>query len=170
MKTIQDIRNNSVDMFGNKKDIYATDDLLIEILKKNISTDKYISLSYTNYGGTYLEKIFIQYLKENHPDNILIENTIYSGENAIVFGYIVEDIIKASKDYPLGYEDFEDYYYGKEISDLEEAAIQFIRENDIPEDQEGIIYDYFRDIATVQTFGVDYSESDLESYIKDNLI
>lgn len=170
METIQDIRNNSVDMFGNKADCYATDELLMEILKKDVSTDKYIALSYTNYGGTYLEKVFIQYLKENHPNNILVENTIYSGENAIVFGYIVEDIIEASKDYPLGYEDFEDYYYGKEISDLGKAAEQFIKENDIPNDQEEIIYDYFRNVATMQTFGVDYSESDLESYIKDNLI
>lgn len=170
MKTIQDIRNRCVDMFGNKADCYATEELLEKVSNKYTLFNKYIALSYTNYGGTYLEKVFIQYLKENHPNNILVENTIYSGENAIVFGYIVEDIIEASKDYPLGYEDFEDYYYGKEISDLEEAAIQFIRENDIPEDQEEIIYDYFRNVATMQTFGVDYSESDLESYIKDNLI
>lgn len=170
MRTIQDIKKRCVDMFGNKADCCATDELLMEILKKDVSTDKCIAISYTNYGGTYLEKVFIQYLKENHPDNILIENTIYSGENAIVFGYIVDDIIEASKDYPLGYEDFEDYYCGKEISDLEKAAIQFIRENDIPGDQEEIIYDYFRNAATMQTFGVDYSESDLERYIKDNLI
>lgn len=170
MKTIQDIRNRCVDMFGNKADCCATEELLEEVSNKYTLFNKYISLSYTNYGGTYLEKVFIQYLKENHPDNILIENTIYSGENAIVFGYIVDDIIEASKDYPLGYEDFEDYYYGKEISDLGKAAIQFIKENNIPEDQEEIIYDYFRDAATMQTFGVDYSESDLERYIKDNLI
>lgn len=170
MKTIQDIRNRCVDMFGNKADCCATDELLMKILKKDVSTDKYIAISYTDYGGTYLEKIFIQYLKETHPNNIIVENTVYFGENAIVFGYIVDDIIEASKDYPLGYEDFEDYYYGKEISDLEKAAIQFIKENNIPEDQEEIIYDYFRDVATMQTFGVDYSESDLERYIKDNLI
>lgn len=170
MKTIQDIRNRCVDMLGNKADCCATEELLEKVSNKYTLFNKYISLSYTNYGGTYLEKVFIQYLKENHPNNILVENTIYSGENAIVFGYIVEDIIEASKDYPLGYEDFEDYYSSKESSDLEEAAIQFIRENNIPGDQEEIIYDYFRNVATMQTFGVDYSESDLESYIKDNLI
>lgn len=168
MRTIQDIRNRCVDMFGNKTDCYATEYLLEKVSSKYPLFDKYITISYTNYGGTYLEKIFIQYLKETHPNNILIENTIYSGENAIVFGYIVEDIIEASKDYPLGYEDFEDYYYGKEISDLGKAAIQFIKENNIPEDQEEIIYDYFRDVATMQTFGVDYSDIDLENYIKDN--
>lgn len=170
MRTIQDIKKRCVDMFGNKADCCATDELLTEILKKDVSTDKYITISYTDYGGTYLEKVFIQYLKENHPDNILIEKTIYSGENAIVFGYIVDDIIEASEYYPLGYEDFEDYYYDKESSDFEKAAIQFIRENDIQGDQEEIIYDYFRNAATMQTFGVDYSDSDLENYIKDNLI
>lgn len=170
MRTIQDIKKRCVDMFGNKTDCYATEDLLEKVSSKYPLFDKYIAISYTDYGGTYLEKIFIQYLKETHPNNIIVENTVYFGENAIVFGYIVDDIIEASKDYTLGYEDFEDYYYGKEISDLGKAAIQFIKENNIPEDQEEFIYDYFRDVATMQTFGVDYSESDLERYIKDNLI
>lgn len=168
MKTIQDIRNRCVDMFGNKTDCYATEELLEEVLNKYTLFDKYIAISYTDYGGTYLEKIFIQYLKETHPNNIIIENTIYFGENAIVFGSIVEDIIEATRDYPLGYKDFEDYYCNKENSDLEEAATQYIRETYTPENQQGIIYDYFRNAATMQTFGADYSDSDLQNYIKDN--
>lgn len=166
MKTINDIKYNCFNFFGNKVQCCATDELLADVLNKDIDSERYINLAYTNYGGFYSEKIFMQYLKEFHPNNIVIETTYYNGKNAIVFGNIVEDIIELTQDEDiLAFEDFEDYYFKKECMDLEEAAKQYIEDNNIPKNKEAVVYDYFRDNVVMTTFGADYSESDLLKYL-----
>lgn len=159
MKTITSFEEKCFSLCG-KKQCYASDSLKERVLELCSNGEKYINLAYTDYGGTFLEKAFIQYMEDNHPESIICESTAWFGKNAIVFGEIVFDIIESTESYILGFEGFEDYFCEKEWEEQMKAAEQYINENDIPEEKREIVLDYFR-VCSVETFGVNYSENDL---------
>ena len=85
--------------------------------------------------------------------------------NALVFGKTAKEIKQhIDKEYVLGYEDFETYYRQKEWECQEEEANNYIKENEIPENKHSIVYDFFYN-CTVETFGIDYCEIDLEELL-----
>lgn len=99
---------------------YASQDFREEILERMKSDDEIvINFSYTDYGGDFLDKVFSKYFQENHPDHTLTELAMYHGENTYVFMPIAKDFNDATKDYPLGYEDTEEYYSEKEMEEFE---------------------------------------------------
>ena len=49
-----------------------------------------IHFGYTDYGGTFMDKVGIAYFKKNYPKNILSEKSGYNGENAFVFGEVAD--------------------------------------------------------------------------------
>lgn len=163
MKTIEQLEKRCFSIFGNNQ-CYASDSLKEKVLELCPNGEKFINLAYTDYGGTFVEKVFIQYMKDNHPEFIIYESTFWFGENAIVFGKIVTDIIESTKSYLFGFENLEDYFNEKEWEEQIKAAEQYINENDIPEEKKELVFDYFRE-CLVETFGVDYSENDLTLFL-----
>ena len=84
---------------GIDKNAYRLDDNVV------------ISFAYTDYGGDFLDKVAIRYFEENYPENTLVENAGYGGQNAFVFGEPAQEWIDSTDDYPLGFENIEDLYY-----------------------------------------------------------
>lgn len=141
-------------------DIYASDSLKDEAISKN--SDLYINAAYTDYGGTIIDKYFIQYMKENYPENVISENTSYCGENAFIFGEIVEEIME--KDI-LYFDDFEDYLYDKIREEQTKEAERYIKEKEIESERvKEIFFDYFYRTSVV-TFGVEYNDTELDELI-----
>jgi len=127
-----------------------------------------ISFAYTDYGGDFLDKVAIRYFEENYPQNTLVENAGYGGQNAFVFGEPAQEWIDTTDDYPLGFENIEDLYYEMQneaeyesfdmfLDDLERDDYVFDRDevmNWLMENKGG----YY----SMTTQGLDFSYSDLE--------
>lgn len=163
MKTITSFEEKCFSLWGEKQ-CYASDSLKERVLELCPNGEKYINLAYTDYGGTFVEKAFIKYMEDNHPESIIYENTAWFGKNVIVFGEIVFDIIESTESYILGFENFEDYFCERELDERMKAAEQYIDENDIPEEKKELVFDYFGE-CLVETFGVDYNETDLTLFL-----
>lgn len=156
----------------NIDDAIATSDLKDELRSKMKKGDDVIHFAYTDYGGDFMDKVAIEYFEENYPKNTLSETTAYFGKNAFVFGKPATEWIESTKNYPLGFEDFESYYYEKQneqenkdferfLDDLKrdgyevsDEAIEWLNEN-----KSG----YYG----MTTQGLDFSYSDLENELKE---
>lgn len=87
-----------------------------------------IHFGYTDYGGTFMDKVGIAYFKKNYPKNILSEKSGYNGENAFVFGEVADKYLEENSDYPLGFEDIEDFYYQMESEQERKEYTSFLKE------------------------------------------
>jgi hypothetical protein len=151
-------------------EVVSSSDLKEELESKMKKGDEIVAFSYTNYGGTFFDKVAIEYFKENHPKNIVFEQAAYNGQNAIVFGEVAKDFLEETKDYPLGYEDMESFYYEMQnkqeekdfklfLSDIKnkytvkKGALDWLLEN-----KSG----YY----SIQTDGLDFSYSELENELE----
>ena len=75
--------NNLVDFLS--KYTYIASESLVQVAK-NKHSDIYLNFAYTDYGGSFLDKVIISYFKEYYPGNIVHEKTSWNGENAFIFG------------------------------------------------------------------------------------
>lgn len=87
-----------------------------------------IHFGYTDYGGTFGDRVAIAYFKKHHPKNILWENSGYNGENAFVFGKVADEYLEETAKYPLGYEDIEDFYYEMQNKQEEKDYKDFVKD------------------------------------------
>lgn len=152
---------------SNRNEYWATDSL-IESAKEKVGMDERIlAVSYTDYGGTFYDKCLIGYIKENYPNNIISEITSYNGENAFIFGDVLELEDFDSEGFTDSW-DFEQYM---------ESATQALIENEIsdiiashPEyaDYEDTIKE-FLGYRSICTFGIDYSESEFKEYVEERI-
>lgn len=62
--------NNLVDF--SKEYTYVASESLVQEAKEKHS-NIYLNFSYTNYGGSFLDKVIISYFKEYYPENIVHE-------------------------------------------------------------------------------------------------
>lgn len=131
-----------------------------------------INVAYTDYGGTFADKTFIAFMKENYPHLILSEYTSWNGENAFIFGGIAEELSK-SNDYFSVADDFEDYYLDAVSKLQEETAdevIDYYFADEELSDEERLriwcaILTFFEECASCHTFGLDYDDFDLKEYL-----
>jgi len=163
---------------------FATEELINELKEKagitgNSTGDvPVIAFAYTDYGGSFLDKVAIQYFQENYPDNIVTEVTGWGGENAFVFGEPAQEWMESTEDYPLGFEDFEEFYTNKEY-EAEMEGFEYFIDNELSTDE----YVYDRDellswlgenrggYFSVTTQGLDYSTDDLmEAVMESGLV
>ena len=155
-------------------DAFASDELKEELMEKlgietnSLGDNVVISFAYTDYGGDFLDKVAIRYFEENYPENTLVENAGYNGQNAYVFGEPAQEWIDTTDDYPLGFENIEDLYYEMTneaeyesyeyfLDDLERDDYVFEKDdvmNWLMENKGG----YY----SMTTTGLDFSYSDLE--------
>ena len=149
-------------------------DLFYESVKDKIGDNtKVIAIHYSNYGGSFLGKMLIKYFQKEYPNNIITSPLSYNGEEAVLFGpYIdeindIDDIV-----YTTGIEDFIFVYENDIIAEkCDEIINERFSERD--ENEKHGIYmalsDYFRENANLATFGLDYSEHDLDKFILENI-
>ncbi len=150
---------------------YASDELREEILSKLTNDmDKTYHCAYTDYGGDFLDKVFIEYFKECYPDNIVYETTSWSGQNAFIFGNIGDTTIQAfidlTGDYLLGFDTLEDFHSEMEMKEFD-AFVELVVTDCLTGyefDKDTVIswlreekYGYY----SILTTGIDFSEADL---------
>jgi hypothetical protein len=144
----------------------ATNDLKEEVKSKMKKDDDVIHFAYTDYGGDFLDKVAIEYFEENYPKNIVVENTMYGGKNAFVFGKPATEWIESSENYILGFDDLESYYYERLNEEEAQGFEDFL--NDLRMsyqfDKEEVM-DWLMEnrggYYSVTTQGLDFSTSDL---------
>lgn len=149
---------------SNRKEYWATDSL-IERAKEEVGMDERIlAVSYTDYGGTFYDKCLIAYMKENYPNNIITEITSYNGENAFIFGDVLELEDFDSEGFTESW-DFEQYMYSATQALIEEECSNIIANNPEYANYQDVIKE-FLDNSGVETFGIDYSEREFNEYIE----
>jgi hypothetical protein len=156
----------------NIDDAIATPDLKEELRSKMKKGDDVIHFAYTDYGGDFMDKVAIEYFEENYPKNTLSETTAYYGKNAFVFGKPATEWLEASEDYPLGFEDFESYYYEKQNEQENEDFERFL--DDLKRDgyevsDEAIVWlnENRSGYYGMTTQGLDFSYEDLTDDLKE---
>jgi hypothetical protein len=87
-----------------------------------------IDFAYTDYGGSFFDKVAIAYFKKYHPKNILVENSGFNGQNAFVFGKVADEYLEAIKNYLLGFEDMEEFYYNMQNQAEEKDYKLFLKD------------------------------------------
>lgn len=156
--------NNLVD-FAIISTYVASESLVQEAKDKH--SDIYLNFAYTDYGGSFLEKVIISYFKEYYPENIVHEKTSWNGENAFIFGEPAKELYNLMKvDNVLGFDDLEDYYIEMEYNMITEEAQQYIDDNGISNDLLDIVYEWIGENSRLEPNFVDYSEIDLNEYLQ----
>lgn len=156
--------NNLVD-FASISTYVASESLVQEAKDKH--SDIYLNFAYTDYGGSFLEKVIISYFKEYYPENIVHEKTSWNGENAFIFGEPAKELYNLMKvDNVLGFDDLEDYYTEMEYNMITEGAQQYIDDNGISNDLLDIVYEWIGENSRLEPNFVDYSEIDLNEYLQ----
>jgi hypothetical protein len=135
-----------------------------------------ISFAYTDYGGDFLDKVAIEYFKENYPENTLFEYAGYGGENAFVFGEPAQEWINSTEDYPLGFEGIEEFYYQMQ-NDAEFEGFEYFVDDlsrDYTFDKEEVMSWLMENKGgyySVYPSGVDFSYGDLtDELLEEGLI
>lgn len=145
---------------------YVASESLVQEAKDKHS-DIYLNFAYTDYGGSFLEKVIISYFKEYYPENIVHEKTSFNGENAFIFGEPAKELYNLMKVYNvLGFDDLEDYYTEMEYNMITEEAQQYIDDNGISNDLLDIVYEWIGENSRLEPNFVDYSEIDLNEYLQ----
>ena len=158
--------DNLVD-FSSKQTYVASESLLQEAKDKH--SDIYLNFAYTNYGGSFLDKVIISYFKEYYPENIVHERTSWNGENAFIFGEPAKELYDFIKNgYILGFDCLEQYYTEMEYNMITEEAQQYINNNGLDNDLLNIIYGWICNNSRMESDFADYSEIDLNEYLQKN--
>lgn len=131
-------------------------------------------IHYSDYGGSFLGKMIIAYFEEAYPQNIMTSNLSYNGKEAVIFGDVVEELRKWAKSkYIAGFDGLEEFICEYQDNMIAEECDTILKEwfSDRSEEERNGIYmglsDYFHENAGFATFGIDYSERDLEDHIKE---
>ena len=151
-------------------DLIASDELIdyATAKMKEGDDDQVLNFAYTDYGGDFFDKVAIEFFLENYPDNIVVEHTMYSGKNAIVFGEPAREFAEASERYILGFDNIEDYYYQmqyeQERKDFERFLDDMEKYNNYKVSKEALdwLLENKSGYYSMLTTGLDFSESDLE--------
>ena len=155
---------------------YASDDLRESVLAALPNDDSLTyHCAYTDYGGDFMDKVFIQYFSEYYPNSILSENTNWCGENAFIFGKLInpdffdsdiQEFIEVTESYLLGFQNLEDFYCEKESEVFQEFIDSFISDEldeyhyDIEKVRDWINENKYGHYSILTT-GVDYCTDDL---------
>lgn len=149
---------------SNCNEYWATDSLIERAKEKVGMNERILAVSYTDYGGTFYDKCLIAYIKENYPNNIITETTFYFGENAFIFGDVLELEDFDSEGFTYSW-DFEQYLYSATQAQIGEECSNIIANNPEYANYQDVIKD-FLDNSRVETFGIDYSEREFNEYIE----
>jgi len=158
-------------------DVIASADLISEAESKMGEDKMVLNFAYTDYGGDFFDKVAIKFFEENYPDNIVVENTMYSGQNAIVFGEPAREFAEASEKYLLGFDNIEDYYYEMQYEQEREDFERFLEDTEkydnykVKPEAINWLMENKSGYYSILPSGLDYSSSDLQEELeKEGLI
>lgn len=172
------MRQNLGFQFGTTdENVLPITDLFFESIQERLPKgSEVLFVHYSDYGGTFLGKMLIAYFEDAYPQNIISSDLSYNGKEAVIFGDVVEELKKCEKrKYMAGFDGLEEFIIEYQDNMIAEEADRIIAERfaDCSEDEKSGIYmalsEYFHETARFDTFGLDYSESDLEKYIEESL-
>jgi hypothetical protein len=156
--------NNLVDF--SSKYTYIASESLVQVAKDKHS-DIYLNFAYTDYGGSFLDKVIISYFKENYPENIVHEKTSWSGENAFIFGEPAKELYDFIKTgYILGFDCLEQYYTEMQYNMITEEAQRYINDNGLGNELYDIVYEWLVNNSRMEPTFVDYSEVELNDFLQ----
>lgn len=156
--------NNLVDF--SKEYTYVASESLVQEAKEKHS-NIYLNFSYTNYGGSFLDKVIISYFKEYYPENIVHEKTSWNGENAFIFGEPAKELYDFIKNgYILGFDCLEQYYTEMEYNMITEEAQRYINDNGLSNVLLDIVCEWLVNNSRMEPTFVDYSEVELNEYLQ----
>lgn len=148
-------------LFITEKSMFVASESLKNELNEVYNGSDIINIAYTDYGGTFVGKILIEYVSSQFPNSIIKESTSWSGENAFIFGEIANEIIKNDI---FCFYDFNDFYSEKKYEAEKNAFLDFVNSNGDIKDKDGA-FDYLVDNYSgwfsVETTGLDFCESNL---------
>ena len=156
--------NNLVDF--SKEYTYVASESLVQEAKEKHS-NIYLNFSYTNYGGSFLDKVIISYFKEYYQENIVHEKTSWNGENAFIFGKpakeLYELIIAGNilDFYYLG-----QYYTETKYNIIADTAQQYINDNGLDNELYDIVCEWLTENSHIEPNFLDYLETDLNEYLQ----
>lgn len=155
----------------NLDEVVASSDLKEELKSKMNKGDAIVAFSYTDYSGSFGDKVAIEYFKENHPENIVFEGAAYNGQNAIVFGEVANEFLEETKDYPLGYEDMESFYYEMQ-NEQEQKDFKFFLSDiknkyTIKKEALDWLLENKSGYYSIEPNGIDFSYSELENELEE---
>lgn len=158
--------NNLVDF--SKEYTYVASESLVQEAKEKHS-NIYLNFSYTNYGGSFLNKVIISYFKEYYPENIVHERTSWYGENAFVFGKPAKELFQQIENGNiLDFDNLTDYYYAKFYEQVTEEATNIISDYELNNNLHEIICEWLCTNGSPEPNFVDYSDNDLNKYLYKN--
>lgn len=158
--------NNLVD-FAKRSTYIASENLVQEAKSKH--SDIYLNFAYTDYGGSFLDKVVISYFKKYYPENIVYERTSWNGENAFILGKPAKelyDLIKTG--YILDFDYLEQYYTEMEYNMMTEEAQRYINDNGLGNELYNIVCEWLIENSHIEPNFLDYSEIDLNEYLQKN--
>lgn len=158
--------NNLVD-FAKRSTYIASESLVQEAKSKH--SDIYLNFAYTDYGGSFLDKVVISYFKKYYPENIVYERTSWNGENAFILGESAKelyDLIKTG--YILDFDYLEQYYTEMEYNMMTEEAQRYINDNGLGNELYNIVCEWLIENSHIEPNFLDYSEIDLNEYLQKN--
>lgn len=156
--------NNLVD-FASISTYVASKSLVQEAKDKH--SDIYLNFCYTDYGGTFLDKVIISYFKENYPENIVHEYTSWNGENAFIFGEPAKELYDFIKNgYILGFDCLGRYCTEMEYNVITEEAQRYINDNGLGNELYNIVCEWLTENSHIEPNFLDYSEIDLNEYLQ----
>lgn len=158
--------NNLVD-FSSKNTYIASESLVQEAKSKH--SNIYLNFAYTDYGGSFLDKVVISYFKKYYPENIVYERTSWNGENAFILGESAKELYDFIKNgYILGFDCLEQYYTEMEYNIITEEAQRYINDNGLGNELYDIVYEWIVNNSRIESNFVDYSEIDLNEFLQKN--
>ena len=146
---------------NNTDTFIASSELVAEAKAKNAK--QYVNIAYSNYGGTFLDKVLISFIENDHPNNIVSENSAWNGKNAFIFGNILQQLIEDTNDYLLKFETLEEYFCEMEQKEYDEYINILIDEgviNNVRYERD-FAKQYLEEHANISTIGVDVNVDDL---------
>lgn len=155
--------NNLVD-FSNKQTYIASESLIQEAQDKH--SNIYLNFAYTNYGGSFLDKVIISYFKEYYPENIVHESTSWNGENAFIFGESAKELYESIRMGILDFDCLGQYYTEMEYNMIADTAQQYISDNGLDNELYDIVCDWLSENSYPEPNYLDYSEIDLNEYLQ----
>lgn len=159
------ITNNNLVDFASISTYVASESLVQEAKDKH--SDIYLNFAYSNYGGSFLDKVIISYFKENFPENIVHERTSWNGENAFIFGEPAKELYDFIKNgYILGFDCLDQYYTEMEYNMITEEAQRYINDNRLGNELYDIVYEWLIENSYIEPNFLDYSEINLNEYLQ----
>lgn len=156
--------NNLVD-FASISTYVGSESLVQEVKDKH--SDIYLNFAYTDYGGSFLDKVIISYFKEYYQENIVHEKTSWNGENAFIFGEPAKELYELMKVGSVLYFDHIDEYYTEmEYNMITAEAQQYIDGNGLGDQLYDIVLEWLICNSHIEPNFIDYSEDKLNEYLQ----